>query len=158
MQFLLTMLSLYPGSTERYLPFLPLLYNNTHSRRPRPRAGALCRNLKEKFTERSKRRHDSAKILRYPNIVLRKCKRYLPFLPLLYNNTHSREPRPRAGAFCVGGMRSSQNVQEEDMIPQKFLGIIIPYPGSKEQYLPFLPLFYNTHTAKSPGPRPGLFV
>ncbi len=94
-------LTSYPGSNEQYLPFLPLLYNNTHSRRPRPRAGAFCRNLKEKFTERSKRRHDSAKILRYPNIVLRKCKRYLPFLPLLYNNTHSREPRPRAGAFCV---------------------------------------------------------
>ena len=158
MQFLLTMLSLYPGSTERYLPFLPLLYNNTHTAED---PGSVPGSFVAVGEGNSQNVQEEDMILQKFSGILTSYpgsnEQYLPFLPLLYNNTHSREPRPRAGAFCVGGMRSSQNVQEEDMIPQKFLGIIIPYPGSKEQYLPFLPLFYNTHS-KEPRPRPGLFV
>ena len=150
MQFLLTMLSLYPGSTERYLPFLPLLYNNTHSRGPRLRAGVLCRSWEREFTKRSRGRHDFAKRISDPNIVPRKQRTIPPISPSLYNTHRCSAPASRLGRCAVRRDACClQKVHRQVMISTYFFGRISLYPRS-QRILPFLPLLYNTHKQRAP--------
>ena len=62
------------------------------------------------------------------------------------------------GSFVAVGKENSQNVQEEDMILQKFSGILTSYSESANDISHFSLSFTTTHTAESPGPVPGLFV
>ena len=91
----------------RYPKCVPRRQNNishfslsftTHTQQ---RAPAKCRGflyqLFWKFTKSSRSGHDSAMFLGYHNIVPRKQKRYLPFLPLLYNTHKRRAPAVSRG-------------------------------------------------------------
>ena len=148
------MLSLYPGSTERYLPFLPLLYNNTHSRGPRLRAGVLCRSWGREFTKRSRGRHDFAKILGYPNIVPRKQRTIPPISPspLQFTTTHSREPRPRAGAFCGPRNEKFTKRSRRRHDSAKILGYANTVPRKQRTISPISPSLLQHTQQRAPAP------
>ena len=74
-----------------------------------------------------------------------------PISPSPLQHTHSKEPRPSAGVFCINYFGNSQKVHEADTIPQCFLGIITSYPENRNDISHFS-LSFTTHTSE--GPRP----
>ena len=120
------------------------------------KAPALCRGLlslpQKKFTNRSRRRHDSAMFSGYP-ILVPGSQKTISHFSLSFTITHTAEsPGRRPGFFVPSGYQNSQIVQEEDMIPQSFSGILYSYQEDRTTF-PISPSPLQQHTQqRAPAP------
>ncbi len=91
-------------------------------------------------------------------------KRYLPFLPLLYN-THRQRAPALAGALCCSYKQITPHFQQGEFTKSSWEGhdfeMFTHYHNhctQKKKHLPFLPLLFSTHTGKGPRLWPGPFA